>query len=65
MDLALRISSAVNDPYKDDLRVELLPNDLQSQMLKILSIQTSEEQSKFNNFVFVYQFHFFILLFRN
>ncbi|XP_049825633.1 gamma-tubulin complex component 2 isoform X2 [Aethina tumida] len=44
MDLALRISSAVNDPYKDDLRVELLPNDLQSQMLKILSIQTSEEQ---------------------
>ncbi|CAH0560730.1 unnamed protein product [Brassicogethes aeneus] len=44
MDLALRLSSAVNDPYKDDLRTILLPYDLPLQMLKILSIQTSSEQ---------------------
>lgn len=44
LDLALRLSSAVHDPYKDDLRIELLPYDLQFQMFKILSIQTTEEQ---------------------
>lgn len=44
LDLALRLSSAVNDPYKEDLRTELLPYDLQFQMFKILSIQTTEEQ---------------------
>ncbi|KAJ3659485.1 hypothetical protein Zmor_011173 [Zophobas morio] len=44
MDLALRLSSAVNDRYKDDLRTELLPYDLQFQMLKILTIQTNLEQ---------------------
>uniref|UniRef100_A0A6P7GV26 Gamma-tubulin complex component n=1 Tax=Diabrotica virgifera virgifera TaxID=50390 RepID=A0A6P7GV26_DIAVI len=44
MDLALRLSSAINDPYKDDLRTELLPYDLQFQMFKILSIQTNSEQ---------------------
>lgn len=44
LDLALRLSSAVSDPYKEDLRTELLPYDLQFQMFKILSIQTTEEQ---------------------
>ncbi|XP_056629764.1 gamma-tubulin complex component 2-like isoform X2 [Diorhabda sublineata] len=44
MDLALRLSSAIDDPYKDDLRTELLPYDLQFQMFKILSIQTNSEQ---------------------
>lgn len=44
MDLALRISSAIGDPYKDDLRTELLQYDLQFQMFKILSIQTNSEQ---------------------
>jgi gamma-tubulin complex component 2 len=44
MDLALRLSSAISDPYKDDLRTELLPYDLQFQMLKILTIQTNLEQ---------------------
>ncbi|XP_015834942.1 gamma-tubulin complex component 2 isoform X1 [Tribolium castaneum] len=44
MDLALRLSSAVSDPYKDDLRTELLPYDLQFQMMKILTIQTNMEQ---------------------
>lgn len=49
LDLALRLSSAVSDPYKEDLRTELLPYDLQLQMCKILSIQTSEEQGKLLN----------------
>ncbi|KAJ8927046.1 hypothetical protein NQ314_020533 [Rhamnusium bicolor] len=44
MDLALRLSSAISDPYKDDLRTELLQYDLQFQMFKILSIQTNSEQ---------------------
>ncbi|CAH2010723.1 unnamed protein product [Acanthoscelides obtectus] len=44
MDLALRISSAVNDPYKDDLRAELLPDDLQFRMLRILSISQRDVQ---------------------
>jgi len=44
MDLALRLSSAVNDPFKDDLKAELLPFNLQYQMFKILSIQTNSEQ---------------------
>ncbi|XP_017775913.1 PREDICTED: gamma-tubulin complex component 2-like isoform X2 [Nicrophorus vespilloides] len=45
LDLALRLSSAVNDPYKDDLRTELLQIDLLTQMKKILSIETYEEQN--------------------
>lgn len=47
MDLALRLSSANSDPYKDDLKTELLPYDLQYQMFKILMIQTNQEQGKF------------------
>lgn len=43
MDLALRLSSANNDPYKDDLKTVMLPYDLQFQMFKILSIQTTAE----------------------
>lgn len=46
LDLALRLSSASNDPYKDDLRVDLLPYDLQLQMLRILSILTTQERGK-------------------
>ncbi|KAK9876582.1 hypothetical protein WA026_013961 [Henosepilachna vigintioctopunctata] len=44
MDLSLRLSSALNDPYKDDLKTELLQHGLQFQMFKILSIQTTAEQ---------------------
>ncbi|XP_044749279.1 gamma-tubulin complex component 2-like isoform X2 [Coccinella septempunctata] len=44
MDLSLRLSSAINDPYKDDLQTDLLQHGLQFQMFKILSIQTSAEQ---------------------
>lgn len=44
LELALRTSSAAHDPYKDDMRTELLPYDLMFQMFKILSIHTNEEK---------------------
>lgn len=44
LEIALRNSSANNDPYKDDMKAVLLPYDLQFQMCRILSIQTEEEQ---------------------
>ena len=43
-DLALRTSAARSDPYKDDLRPELLGYDLITQMMKIHSIETFEEK---------------------
>ncbi|KAI5641154.1 spc97 / spc98 family domain-containing protein [Phthorimaea operculella] len=42
--LCLRLSAASHDPYNEDMRVELLPYDLQFQMFKILSIETEDEQ---------------------
>ncbi|CAK9804480.1 Gamma-tubulin complex component 2 [Anthophora plagiata] len=44
LEVALRMSTADSDPYKDDLKPELLPYDLQFQMFRILSIQTREEK---------------------
>ncbi|KAG8035211.1 hypothetical protein G9C98_001701 [Cotesia typhae] len=44
LEVALRTSTADLDPYKDDLKPELLPYDLQFQMFRILSIQTSDEK---------------------
>ncbi|XP_076230836.1 gamma-tubulin complex component 2 isoform X2 [Calliopsis andreniformis] len=44
LEVALRMSTADSDPYKDDLKLELLPYDLQFQMFRILSIQTREEK---------------------
>jgi len=38
------MSTADSDPYKDDLKPELLPYDLQYQMFRILSIQTRDEK---------------------
>lgn len=46
MDLALRMSSAANDPFKDDLKTELLPFNLEYQMFKILTVQTNSEQGR-------------------
>lgn len=43
LDLALRLSSSNNDPYKDDLKTELLPYDLQRQMFKILMVLSTSE----------------------
>lgn len=38
LELALRTNTANNDPYKDDLRVDLLPYDLITQLFRILSV---------------------------
>jgi len=46
LELALRTSAANVDPYKDDMRTELLPYDLMFQMFKILSIETHEEKGE-------------------
>ena len=43
LELALRTSAAKEDPYHDNVRVELLPYDLIFQMCKILSIDTESE----------------------
>ncbi|XP_073965676.1 gamma-tubulin complex component 2-like isoform X2 [Choristoneura fumiferana] len=42
--LCLRLSAASHDPYNEDMRVELLPYDLQFQMFKILYIETEDEK---------------------
>ncbi|XP_052126076.1 gamma-tubulin complex component 2-like isoform X1 [Frankliniella occidentalis] len=42
LELALRTSTANSDPYKDDMRAELLPFDLVHQMFKIHGIQNQE-----------------------
>ncbi|KAL0101794.1 hypothetical protein PUN28_019142 [Cardiocondyla obscurior] len=44
LEVALRMSTADSDPYKDDLKPELLPYDLQYQMFKILFIQTKDKK---------------------
>lgn len=44
LELALRTSTANVDPFKDDLRVELLPYDLITQLFKILMIETKAEK---------------------
>ncbi|XP_052239668.1 gamma-tubulin complex component 2-like isoform X1 [Dreissena polymorpha] len=43
LELALRTSTANVDPYKDDLKVDLLQYDLITQMFTILSIETNLE----------------------
>ena len=46
LELALRTSTANCDPYKDDIRAELLPFDLIHQMFKIHGIQNPEDSGK-------------------
>ena len=49
LEIALRLSTADYDPYKDDLKPELLPYDLQYQMFRILLIQTRAEKGIIND----------------
>lgn len=44
LELALRTSTANVDPFKDDLKVELLPYDLITQLFQILTIDTKQEK---------------------
>nr|XP_039253451.1 gamma-tubulin complex component 2-like [Styela clava] len=45
LELALRMSTANQDQYKDDLRIVLLNYDLITQLVRILSIDTNEEST--------------------
>lgn len=47
LELALRTSTANSDPYKDDMRAELLPYDLIHQMFKIHGVRNQEFSSAF------------------
>ncbi|KAL8599173.1 hypothetical protein ACOMHN_007889 [Nucella lapillus] len=44
LELALRTSTANVDPFKDDLKVDLLPYDLITQLFRILTIETKQEK---------------------
>lgn len=44
LELALRTSTANVDPFKDDLKVDLLPYDLITQLFRILTIDTKQEK---------------------
>ena len=44
LELALRTSTANSDPYKDDLKVDLMPYDLITQLFRVLSIETKQEK---------------------
>jgi Gamma tubulin complex component C-terminal len=46
LELALRTSGANNDPYKDDMRTQLLPYNIFSHMFKIHSISTNKEEGE-------------------
>lgn len=48
LELALRTSVVNSDKYKDDVRVELLPYDLLTQMFKILRI-SAEDQKEYGD----------------
>ncbi|XP_014667456.1 PREDICTED: gamma-tubulin complex component 2-like [Priapulus caudatus] len=45
LELAVRTSVANVDPYKDDLRVELLPYDLITMLFRVISIETEQEKA--------------------
>ncbi|XP_077595358.1 gamma-tubulin complex component 2 [Stigmatopora nigra] len=45
LELALRMSTANTDPYKDDLKIDLMPNDVITQLLRVLAIETKQEKS--------------------
>lgn len=45
LELALRMSTANTDPFKDDLKIELMPHDLITQLLRVLAIETRQEKA--------------------
>ncbi|XP_069609154.1 gamma-tubulin complex component 2 isoform X1 [Ranitomeya imitator] len=49
LELALRMSTANTDPFKDDLKIELMPHDLVTQLLRVLAIETQQEKVLINN----------------
>uniref|UniRef100_A0A4W3I0V8 Gamma-tubulin complex component n=1 Tax=Callorhinchus milii TaxID=7868 RepID=A0A4W3I0V8_CALMI len=45
LELALRMSTANTDPFKDDLKINLMPHDLITQLLRVLAIETNQEKT--------------------
>lgn len=48
LELALRMSTANTDPFKDDLKVDLMSHDLITQLLRVLAIETKLEKAFIN-----------------
>ncbi|XP_049615725.1 gamma-tubulin complex component 2 isoform X2 [Syngnathus scovelli] len=48
LELALRMSTANTDPFKDDLKIDLMPHDVITQLLRVLAIETKQEKSVTN-----------------
>ncbi|XP_061611786.1 gamma-tubulin complex component 2 isoform X2 [Phyllopteryx taeniolatus] len=50
LELALRMSTANTDPFKDDLKIDLMPHDVITQLLRVMAIETKQEKkSAVNN----------------
>uniref|UniRef100_A0A8C1B2A7 Gamma-tubulin complex component n=1 Tax=Cyprinus carpio carpio TaxID=630221 RepID=A0A8C1B2A7_CYPCA len=45
---ALRMSTANTDPFKDDLKIDLMPHDVITQLLRVLAIDTKQEKAIIN-----------------
>ncbi|XP_060951053.1 gamma-tubulin complex component 2-like [Limanda limanda] len=48
LELALRMSTANTDPFKDDLKIDLMPHDVITQLLRVLAIKPKQERSIIN-----------------
>ncbi|XP_069467159.1 gamma-tubulin complex component 2 isoform X2 [Ambystoma mexicanum] len=48
LELALRMSTANTDPFKDDLKIDLMSHDLITQLLRVLAIETKLEKAFIN-----------------
>ncbi|XP_077359337.1 gamma-tubulin complex component 2 isoform X2 [Festucalex cinctus] len=44
LELALRMSTANTDPFKDDLKIDLMAHDVITQLLRVLAIETKQEK---------------------
>ncbi|KAG7275881.1 hypothetical protein CRUP_033294 [Coryphaenoides rupestris] len=45
LELALRMSTANTDPFKDNLKIELMPHNVITQLLRVLAIETKQEKA--------------------
>ncbi|XP_061665846.1 gamma-tubulin complex component 2 isoform X2 [Syngnathoides biaculeatus] len=49
LELALRMSTANTDPFKDDLKIDLMPHDVITQLLRVMAIETKQEKKSAAN----------------
>ena len=48
LEISIRTSAADKDPYKDDLKVVLSDKDLITQLMSVILIESSEEETVIN-----------------